>query len=80
MTNKQLYKRLTFIQNKFVDISNYSFYLAYHGIISKYFTVYIHCAPNHDIIYHNSISINHKDLHEKLQNLKNFVDELLNKE
>lgn len=80
MTNKQLYKRLTFIQNKFVDIENYSFYLAYHGIVSKYFTIYIHRAPDHEIIYHISIGIGDKDLYEKLQNLKNFVDELLNKE
>lgn len=79
MTNKQLYKRLCFIQNKFVDTSNYSFYLAYHGIISKYFTIYIHSAPNHDIIYHTTICSNHADLNKKLQNLKTFVDEIINK-
>ena len=80
MTNKQLYKRLTFIQNKFIDISNYTIYLAYHGIISKYFTIYIHHSPDNSIIYHSRIKLDDIDLNEKLQNLKNFVDELLNKE
>lgn len=77
MTNKQLYKRLTFIQNKFVDIENYDCHLAYFGIKLKFFAIYIHRAPNNNIIYHTRIAVDDKDLYEKLQNLKTFVDELL---
>lgn len=81
MTNKQLYKRLTFIQNKFIDSkTDYNVVLSYHASISSYFSVYIYNDMDNTIIYRNVFISNDPKLNEDLKQLKEVTDELLNKE
>ena len=79
MTIKQLYKRLSFIQNKFISTKLGSFYLAYHNPkdSKEFFSIYIHSKYG-EIIFHEYYSLDDVDLNDKLQKLKTFVDELLN--
>lgn len=79
MTVKQLYKRLSFIQNKFISAKLGSFDLTYfnskHDM--EFFSIYIHSGSN-EIIFHDYYALDYKDLNDRLQKLKKFVDELLN--
>lgn len=82
MTNKQLLKRLQYQQNRLFDLPNYSFYLAINNSIELgiYFNVWIHDGnKNQEIIFTNSFDIKDKLLDNKLNRLKNIIDELLNK-
>ena len=83
MTNKQLLKKLQYQQNRLLNVKGYSFYLSYsNGIdINRSFTIYIHDGnKNQDIIYKNHFSIEDTSLNNKLSELKDFIDDLLNKE
>lgn len=81
MTNKQLFKRLSSQQNRFIDIIGYSFHLSYFNQTkdTEFYSISIH-DPSHGIIYKNYFHITDKDLTERLQELKQFVDGLLDKE
>lgn len=78
MTLKQLYKRLSFIQNKFISTKLGSFYLAYYNPTDgkEFFSIYIHYKSG-EIIFHDYYALDYEDLNDKLQKLKKFVDELL---
>lgn len=78
MTVKQLYKRLSFIQNKFISTKLGSFDLTYFNSKNdmEFFSIFIHNGSN-EIIFHDYYALYHKDLNDKLQKLKKFVDELL---
>ena len=78
MTEKQLFKRLSFQQNRFIGLSKYSFHLTYYGNIScnSHFTVYIH-GQDHNVIFNNSYNLLMDDINIKLKRLKDFVDELV---
>lgn len=80
MTNKQLFKRLSSQQNRFIDIIGYSFHLSYFNHIenTEFYSISIH-DKSHDAVYSNYFHITDEDLTEKLQELKQFVDDLLNK-
>ena len=81
MTNKQLYKRLTFIQNKFIDSkTNYNVLLSYHTGLTSYFSVHIYNVMDNTTIYRNIFISNDPTLNEDLKQLKEITDELLNKE
>lgn len=82
MTNKQLLKRLQYQQNRLFDLPNYSFYLAINNSIDLgiYFNVWLHDGnKNQEIIFSNSFDIKDKLLDNKLNRLKNVIDDLLNK-
>lgn len=78
MTEKQLFKRLSFQQNRFIGLSKYSFHLAYYGNIScnSHFTIYIH-GEDHCVIFNDTYDVLINDLNIKLKRLKDFVDELV---
>lgn len=80
MTNKQLFKRLSSQQNRFIDIIGYSFHLSYYNYkkSTEFYSMSIH-DEFRGIIYSNYFHITDEDLTEKLQELKQFVDDLLNK-
>lgn len=80
MTNKQLFKRLSSQQNRFIDIIGYSFHLSYFNQIkgNSFYSISIHDG-SHGIIHRDYFDINDRDLTEKLQELKQFVDDLFNK-
>lgn len=83
MTNKQLLKRLQYQQNRLFDLPNYSFYLAINNSIELgiYFSVWIHDGnKNQEIIFTNNFNIKDKLLDNKLNRLKNIIDDLLNKQ
>lgn len=81
MTNKQLYKRLSFIQNKFIDSkTNYNVVLTYHTRLTFYFSVNIYNIMDNTTIYRNIFISNDSALNEDLKQLKEVTDELLNKE
>lgn len=79
MTLKQLYKRLSFIQNKFISTKLGSFSLTYFNPRddTKFFSIYIQDVSG-TIIFHGYYSLDYEDLNDRLQKLKTFVDELLN--
>lgn len=79
MTVKQLYKRLSFIQNKFISTKLGSFDLTYFNSKNdmEFFSIYIHNGSN-GVIFHDYYALDYKDLNDRLQKLKKFVDELLN--
>lgn len=78
MTVKQLYKRLSFIQNKFISTKLGSFDLTYFNSKNdmEFFSIYIHDGSN-GVIFHDYYALDYKDLNDRLQKLKKFVDELL---
>lgn len=81
MTDKQLLKRLQYQQNRLLDMSGYSFYLACSDklTIDRYFTIYIHDGnKNHEIIYKDIFETEDSSLSIKLSKLKDFIDGLLN--
>ena len=80
MTNKQLFKRLSSQQNRFIDKIGYSFHLSYFNQLEtrSFYSISIH-NKNHDVIYTKYFAIDNNDLTEKLQKLKQFVDDLFNK-
>lgn len=80
MTNKQLFKRLSSQQNRFIDKIGYSFHLSYFNQVeyTEFYSISIH-DETHGIIYKEYFHITDKDLTEKLQELKQFIDELFNK-
>lgn len=81
MTNKQLYKRLTFIQNKFIDSkTDYNVVLSYHASINSYFSVYIYNVMDNTTMYRGIFISEDFKLNENLKQLKEVTDELLNKE
>lgn len=81
MTNKQLYKRLSFIQNQFIDSkTNYNVVLTYHASIVSYFSVHIYNIMDNTTIYKDDFISDSSELNEELKQLKKIVDELLNKE
>lgn len=84
MTNKQLFKRLIYQLNRLLDI-NYLFDINLlndldfeKSIDTKFFSIYI-SNKNNKVIYHNYFGNEDTDLTEKLQELKQFVDDLFNK-
>ena len=82
MTNKQLFKRLQYQQNRLFNLLNYSFYLSINNSIDLgiYFNVWLHDGnKNQEIIFTNSFDIKDILLDNKLNRLKNVIDELLNK-
>lgn len=82
MTNKQLLKRLQYQQNRLFDLPNYSFYLSINNSIDIgiYFNVWLHDGnKNQEIIFTNSFDIKDKLLDNKLNRLKNIIDDLFNK-
>lgn len=78
MTEKQLFKRLSSQQNRFIGLSKYSFHLTYYGNIgcNSHFTVYIH-GEDHNIIFNDMYDVLIDNLNIKLKKLKNFVDGLV---
>lgn len=81
MTNKQLYKRLSFIQKKFIDSkTDYTVVLTYHKSITSYFSIYIYNIMDNTTIYKNVFISDDFALNKDLKELKEVVDELLNKE
>lgn len=77
MTNKQLLKRIHYLQNKFIDIKGYSFHLNMNNKFEwqPSFDIFIHdssCA----IIFHTDLNIKNENLNDKLKELKDLVDEL----
>lgn len=80
MTSKQLFKRLFNQQNRFIDRIGYSFHLSYFNQVkyTEFYSISIH-DEIHGVIYKEYFHITDKDLKEKLQELKQFVDDLLNK-
>lgn len=78
MTEKQLFKRLSIQQNRFIGLSKYSFHLAYFGNINcnSHFVIYIH-REDHSIIFNDTYDILTDNLNIKLKALKDFVDELV---
>ena len=84
MTIKQLFKRLIYQLNRLFDI-NYLFDINLltdidfeKPIDTKFFSIYI-SNENSKVVYHNYFGNEDTDLTEKLQELKQFVDDLLNK-
>lgn len=81
MTNKQLYKRLTFIQNKFIDSkTDYNITLTCCTGLTYYFNFHIYNIMDNTTIYRNNFSVECPELNEDLKQLKEVTDELLNKE
>jgi len=81
MTNKQLYKRLTFIQNKFIDSkTDYNVVLTYHTGLTPYFSVNIYNIMDNTTMYRNIFISNDSTLNEDLKQLKEVTNEFLNKE
>lgn len=80
MTNKQLFKRLSSQQNRFIDVIGYSFHLSYYNYRNdtEFYSISIH-DKFQGIIYNKYFHITDEDLTEKLQELKQFIDDLLNK-
>lgn len=80
MTNKQLFKRLSSQQNRFIDKIGYSFHLSYFNQLENrpFYSISIH-NKNHNVIYSKYFTIDDNDLTEKLQELKQFIDGLFNK-
>lgn len=78
MTIKQLYKRLSFIQNKFISTKLGSFDLTYFNPKDgkEFFSLYI-ISGSGKVIFHDYYALDYKDLNDRLQKLKKFVDELL---
>ena len=79
MTEKQILKRLQYIQNKFIGVEGYSIYLSYSYKIGSfsYFDIFIH-EDGGNIIYHDTYFKTHTDTNNKLKKLKDFADDLLN--
>lgn len=81
MTNKQIYKRLTFIQKKFIDRdTNYNIVLTYHNSLTSYFSVYIYNIMDNTTMYRGIFISEDSKLNENLKQLKEVTNELLNKE
>lgn len=80
MTNKQLFKRLIYQLNRLND-TKYNFTISLINVDYKNSHVYsLWLLSKTDIaMFHEYYGINDDNLVEKLQNLKTFVDELLNK-
>lgn len=80
MTNKQLFKRLNYQLNKLIEIRLMtSLNLLYIKKDNRYcYSLFIN-NDNHVMLFHDYYDILDKDLTEKLQKLKQFVDDLLNK-
>ena len=79
MTNKQLLKRLHYIQNKFLDIKGYSFHLHLNNKFEWQPTldIFIH-GYDCEVLYHNNFNIEYKNINTELQELKDFTDDLFN--
>lgn len=81
MTNKQLFKRLNYQLNRLIEtrimISLSLLYLKKEKIYC--YSLFIN-NENHKILFHDYYDISDNDLTQKLQKLKQFVDEFLNKQ
>lgn len=80
MTNKQLFKRLIYQLNRLIETGiSISLSLLYIKEEKRYcYSLFIN-NENHEVLFHEYYSINNDDLTEKLQELKQFVDDLFNK-
>lgn len=80
MTNKQLFKRLNYQLNKLIETRKMtSLSLLYIKRDNIYcYSLFIN-NENHVMLFHDYYDILEEDLTEKLQKLKQFVDECLNK-
>lgn len=78
MTSKQLYKKLSSQQNRFISTRFGSFDLEYYNkeVIGEFFSIYIH-GKSGEVIFHKHYIINDEKLNDKLQELKQFVDAIL---
>lgn len=81
MTNKQLFKRLIYQLNR-LNNTKYNFSISLININEEdrcEYSLWLF-SKIHIAIFHEYYRVNDDNLAEKLQNLKLFVDELLNKE
>ena len=80
MTNKQLFKRLNYQLNRLIETRIMtSLSLLYIKEEKRYcYSLFIN-NENHEVLFHEYYRINDDDLTEKLQELKQFVDDLFNK-
>lgn len=78
MTTHQLFKRLSYQQNKFLTKRFGSFELKYHNKehIGEFFSIFIH-GKSSEVIFHEQYLINDEELNDKLQELKRFIDAIL---
>lgn len=81
MTNKQLFKILSSQQNRFINVYGYSFHLSYYNQTkdTEFYSISIH-DKYEGIIYKDYFGINDTSLNIKLNKLKDFIDDLFNKE
>lgn len=79
MTNKQLFKRLSSQQNRFINVLGYSFHLSYYNQTkdTEFYSISIHDKYK-GVIYKEYFAINYNNLTELLKNLKDFINGLLN--
>lgn len=79
LTNKQLLKRLVSQQNRFIGIVGYSFHLCYYNQTEGIEFYSVSILDKYHVIYKEYFNISYDNLLELLQNLKQFVNDLLNK-
>ena len=80
MSTKELYLEINNILIELVNIKGYHFTISYSGGFDNcplYISYYIH--HYREIIKHECLSYNTKNLKEKLNSLKEFVNERVNK-
>lgn len=80
MTNKQLFKRLNYQLNRLIETRIMtSLSLLYIKEDKRYcYSLYIN-DENYVVLFNDYYGISDNDLTEKLQKLKQFVDDLFNK-
>lgn len=81
MTNKQLYEELSSHLVKLIDTKKYHFSISYNSGYNgcrTFISIYIHHYD--EVIKHCWISIKDSDFSNKFKEIKNYIDELVNKQ
>lgn len=81
MTNKQLYEELSSHLTKLIDTKKYHFSISYNSGYNgcrTFISIYIHHYD--EVIKHCWISVKDSDFSNKFKEIKNYIDELVNKQ
>lgn len=81
MTNKQLYEELSSYLTKLIDTKKYHFSISYNSAYNgcrTFISIYIHHYD--EVIKSYWISIKDSNFNNKFKEIKNYIDDLLNKQ
>ena len=81
MTNKQLYEELSSHLIKLIDTKKYHFIISYNSVYNgcrTFISIYIHHYD--EVIKSYLISVKDSNFSNKFKEIKNYIDELVNKQ